>query len=127
MTVWDDTIELSSTLYDINLPASTPSKMEEVISDKTPKVLISGAGISGLFLANLFEKADIPYEIFERAKEVLPLGTVMCLTANILPAFEQLGLYEDLLKIAYPASKSKFYEGNMSVIGEFTSQDHKEV
>jgi len=46
-------------------------------SDK-PTVLIVGAGLRGLFLGALLEKANIPYTIFERAAVVKPLGTLSC-------------------------------------------------
>lgn len=39
-----------------------------------PKVLIVGAGLGGLVLGALLEKADIPYLIFERTNTVKPLG-----------------------------------------------------
>lgn len=39
-----------------------------------PKVLIAGAGIGGLVLAIILEKAQIPYEIFERSTETRLLG-----------------------------------------------------
>jgi 2-polyprenyl-6-methoxyphenol hydroxylase-like FAD-dependent oxidoreductase len=39
-----------------------------------PKVLISGAGLGGLFFALLLEKANIPYHIYERAAVAKPLG-----------------------------------------------------
>ena len=42
-------------------------------SDK-PTVLIVGAGLGGLMLGALLEKANIPYAIFERTSVVKPLG-----------------------------------------------------
>lgn len=39
-----------------------------------PNVLIVGAGLGGLMLGALLEKANIPYTIFERATVVKPLG-----------------------------------------------------
>lgn len=39
-----------------------------------PNVLIVGAGIGGLVLGALLEKAEIPYTIFERTSSVKPLG-----------------------------------------------------
>jgi 2-polyprenyl-6-methoxyphenol hydroxylase-like FAD-dependent oxidoreductase len=45
-----------------------------VVTDKPPHVLISGAGLAGLFLGILLEKAGIPYDIYERAAEIKPLG-----------------------------------------------------
>lgn len=41
---------------------------------KPPHVLISGAGLAGLFLGILLERAGIPFDIYERAEEVKPLG-----------------------------------------------------
>jgi len=42
-------------------------------SDK-PTVLIVGAGLGGLLLGALLEKSGVPYQIFERATTVKPLG-----------------------------------------------------
>ena len=39
-----------------------------------PEVLIVGAGIGGLLLGALLERAMIPYTIFERTSSVKPLG-----------------------------------------------------
>ncbi|KAF9910607.1 hypothetical protein EC991_006166 [Linnemannia zychae] len=44
------------------------------ISTGKPTVLIVGAGLGGLMLGALLEKADIPYAIFERTAQVKPLG-----------------------------------------------------
>ena len=40
-----------------------------------PKVLIVGAGLGGMALGILLHKAKIPFEIYERAAVVKPLGT----------------------------------------------------
>ncbi|KAG0267426.1 hypothetical protein BG011_005711 [Mortierella polycephala] len=94
-------------------------------------IIISGAGLAGLMLANLFEIANISYEIVERCKDLNPYGkstccAVMSLNASILPVFEQLGLHEDLKKISYPASSFKFYNGNMRKLAEYVAEDDKE-
>lgn len=47
-------------------------------SDEPPRVLIAGAGLGGLFLGILLERAGIPYEIFERSTEMRPLGKSCC-------------------------------------------------
>ncbi|KAF9582644.1 hypothetical protein BGW38_010936 [Lunasporangiospora selenospora] len=65
------------------------------------KILIVGAGLGGLVLAALLEKAGIEYEVFERAKKVIPLGSAISLGASIMPLFCQLGI-EEVVK-----SKSK--------------------
>ena len=42
--------------------------------DPKPTILIVGAGLGGVMLGALLEKADIPYLIVERATTVKPLG-----------------------------------------------------
>lgn len=52
-------------------PTLTPEELEEF---SQPSVLISGGGIGGLTLAILLHKANIPFLVLERAKEIKPLG-----------------------------------------------------
>lgn len=44
-------------------------------SEGRPKVLIAGGGLGGLTMGLLLHKAGIPFEIYERATDVKPLGT----------------------------------------------------
>ncbi|KAG0203750.1 hypothetical protein BGX33_008920 [Mortierella sp. NVP41] len=76
-------------------PAVTFQHDRTVMYAKRPRVLIVGAGLGGLTLAMLLQKADIPYEIFERAPQVKPLGSAIVLTAIVAPLFRQLGLEEE--------------------------------
>lgn len=55
-------------------PAITFQHDRKLMHAKRPKVLIVGAGLGGLTLGAILEKSDIPYEIFERAAKVKPLG-----------------------------------------------------
>ncbi|KAF9900784.1 hypothetical protein EC991_006887 [Linnemannia zychae] len=93
--------------------SSSPSNK----SDKPPHVLISGAGLAGLFLGSFLEEAGIPYDIYERSAEIKPLGAVMCLSPNILPAFEQLSMYEELMSFSKRALLNTFYSDELQVIG----------
>lgn len=54
--------------------ASKSSDLPPLVTDRSPRVLIAGAGLGGLFLGILLERAGIPYEIFERSAELKPLG-----------------------------------------------------
>ncbi|KAF9115432.1 hypothetical protein BGX27_007807 [Mortierella sp. AM989] len=85
---------------------------------KSPKVMIIGAGLGGLMLALLLEKIEVEYEIYERSTSLKPYGAGMSLGANILPVFEQLGIYEDLLKISFPCSYMEMYTEDMTPISK---------
>ncbi|KAG0372896.1 hypothetical protein BGX24_012438 [Mortierella sp. AD032] len=85
-------------------------------SDKAPHVLISGAGLAGLFLGILLDKAGIPYSIYERAAAIKPIGAIMCLSPNILTAFDQFGLYEQLMSFSKPGRNATFYTDQLKVI-----------
>ncbi|KAF9353013.1 hypothetical protein BGX26_009219 [Mortierella sp. AD094] len=94
-----------------------PSQPPPISRDgRTPHVMIVGAGFAGLLLAILLDRMNVPYEIYERSKDVRPLGGVMSLNANILPALEQLDLLEDLKKISFPSRDFNIYTGKMEKI-----------
>ncbi|KAF9124060.1 hypothetical protein BGW39_008500 [Mortierella sp. 14UC] len=67
-----------------------------------PKVLIVGAGIGGLLLGALLEKADIPFEIFERTSSVKPLGSALMIGSNVLPLLEQLEIDKEFIALGKP-------------------------
>ncbi|KAF9171844.1 hypothetical protein BGX21_006472 [Mortierella sp. AD011] len=101
----------------------TPSTHGKV----TPAVLIVGGGIGGLMLATLFERINISYHIFERAKELRSLGSAMTMAANILPVFEQLGLLSEIESIALPCPALNFYDGDVNKIGSITLMGAKDT
>ncbi|KAF9930442.1 hypothetical protein FBU30_000493 [Linnemannia zychae] len=94
------------------------SDLSPLVTNDPPRVLIAGAGLGGLFLGILLERAGIPYEIFERTSEIRPLGSVICLSPNILPAFEQLGLYEELMSFSKRALGIKLLSEDLTLIGQ---------
>ncbi|KAF8942271.1 hypothetical protein BGZ47_006654, partial [Haplosporangium gracile] len=66
---------------------------------KRPKILIVGAGLGGLTLGMLLHKAGIPFEIYERASVVKPLGSAMFFNSTTAPLFKQCGIYDEFLSI----------------------------
>ncbi|KAG0288544.1 hypothetical protein BGZ97_006735 [Linnemannia gamsii] len=97
------------------------SDLPPLVTDKPPHVLIAGAGLAGLFLGILLEEAGIPYAIFERSAEIKPLGAVMCLSPNILPAFEQLGMMDELLSFSKKSQFGRFFTDKLKLIGSNTA------
>ncbi|KAF9361131.1 hypothetical protein BGX34_007326 [Mortierella sp. NVP85] len=65
--------------------------------DFRPHVLIVGAGIGGVALAALLERAHIPYTIYERASSVKFLGSAIALGPGAMPFFDQLGVLDQIL------------------------------
>ncbi|KAG0246568.1 hypothetical protein B0O80DRAFT_524417 [Mortierella sp. GBAus27b] len=67
-----------------------------IYDDETfkPKVLIIGCGLAGLSLAAILERAEIPYEMFEKAKELRPLGSAISVGPGVMPMFAQLGVVD---------------------------------
>lgn len=50
----------------------------------------------------------------------------MALNAGIFPALEQLGVYEELLKISIPSVGFNIYSGDMSKIASLQIKGEKE-
>ncbi|KAG9061271.1 hypothetical protein KI688_007609 [Linnemannia hyalina] len=88
---------------------SSSSTVPPVAANKPPHVLIGGAGLAGLFLGILLERAGIPYEIFERSAEPRPL------------AFEQLGLLDELLSFSKPSFGVAMLTDKLKLIGKIVA------
>ncbi|KAG0204437.1 hypothetical protein BGX28_003619 [Mortierella sp. GBA30] len=65
-----------------------------------PKVLVVGAGIAGLTLAILLDKAKVPYDIYERSAEVRRLA----------PLFKQIGIYEEFVSKSKPCKSIDVFD-----------------
>ncbi|KAF9585756.1 hypothetical protein BGW38_000880 [Lunasporangiospora selenospora] len=60
------------------------------------KVVIVGAGIGGLTLGGLLERAGIDYVILERSQKASPLGSAISVGSNVLQVFQQLGIADKI-------------------------------
>ncbi|KAG0272937.1 hypothetical protein BGZ95_011269 [Linnemannia exigua] len=98
---------------------------------ETIRVLIIGAGIAGLTLGILLERANIQYEILEKHPYHNPLGksthcpaawSAICLEPSVQPLFRQLGLMDDIHRLSKPFGAMVFREGNLDIIGTFNAQ-----
>ncbi|KAF9079842.1 hypothetical protein BGX27_005901, partial [Mortierella sp. AM989] len=92
-----------------------------------PDVLIIGAGLGGLMLGAVLEKADISYHIFERAAEVRPLGSAIAISGNILPVFEQLGIYDEMKNESIRHDEMDYYDANIKHLGAISAKGHKKA
>ncbi|KAF9997491.1 hypothetical protein BGZ80_006995, partial [Entomortierella chlamydospora] len=95
------------------------------MSEPTIAVLIVGAGVGGLMLGAALESANIPYHILERATELRPLGSAIALSANVLPVFEQLGIYEELKSVSLPHVSVDIFNTKLDDLGSIDGPHHK--
>ncbi|KAF9379890.1 hypothetical protein CPC16_010549 [Podila verticillata] len=79
------------------------------MTTEKPKVLVIGAGLGGVTLCLLLEKAGVNYELFERAAEVKPLGSAISLGAGILTLFDQIGLLDEFISHSKPTYAGSMY------------------
>ncbi|KAG0082837.1 hypothetical protein BGZ93_002185, partial [Podila epicladia] len=111
-----DAPHIKAEVYKSTASPKAPLTAEDWTNMKKPKVLIVGAGIGGLMLANLLQKGNIPYEVYERAKEVKPLGSAMTLGCNVWTVMAQLGLWEEFKSIGIPFTSLEIYSENLKLV-----------
>ncbi|KAG0371812.1 hypothetical protein BGX24_001144 [Mortierella sp. AD032] len=91
------------------------------------KVLIVGAGLGGLMMAILLDRAGIDYIVFEKYEHLRALGSATNLGCNVLPLFSQLGLQDELHKISKPSSTVNVYKETMERIGHINYEEYIET
>ncbi|KAF9207695.1 hypothetical protein BGZ49_010729 [Haplosporangium sp. Z 27] len=94
-------------------------------TEKKPKVLIVGAGIGGLTLGAILEKANIPYEIFEKASALKPLGSAISVGPPVIPMFIQLGIFDQIVAKGAPVTTSRMHSEKNEVILDVDYTDKK--
>ncbi|KAG0373918.1 hypothetical protein BGX24_011062 [Mortierella sp. AD032] len=99
----------------------------DVIFSKRPKVLIVGAGLGGLTLGAILQKTDIPYEIFERAPEMKPLGSAITFTSVIAPFWKQLGMYEEIMTLSKQMTTMELRNENRGLEYELDFSEGQEL
>ncbi|KAI9235735.1 MAG: hypothetical protein BYD32DRAFT_420537 [Podila humilis] len=105
--------ERSAPVYVSTAKPKSPLTQQEIEEMKKNKVLIVGAGLGGITLGIFLEKAGIPYEIYERAKVVKPLGSALAIGPNVLLAFKQIGIYDEFIKLGKRIVTSTSYNDDI--------------
>ncbi|KAF9090100.1 hypothetical protein BGX29_011675 [Mortierella sp. GBA35] len=99
--------------------------MDQQQQRPSPRIVVVGAGIGGLFMGILLERAGFTYQIFERASHVKALGALMSIGPNILPVLEQLGLLEEIEAISFPNYNSTLFNTKMKPLAKIGLDDYK--
>ncbi|KAH7050388.1 hypothetical protein BKA57DRAFT_458580 [Linnemannia elongata] len=97
------------------------------MAEGKPTVMIIGAGLGGLTMAILLERAGVDYHVYEKYKEPRPLGSATGINPNILPLFEQLGLLEKLKAVAKEVASVNVYTADMEQLGSIDVRDHAQL
>jgi 2-polyprenyl-6-methoxyphenol hydroxylase-like FAD-dependent oxidoreductase len=79
---------------------------------KGVRVIIVGASISGLTLANALDRAGIDFVVLEKQKNVeVQKGASIVIFSNGFVTLDQLGLYEDIAKATHPLTDNNSRSG----------------
>lgn len=97
--------------------ASTPSFPYSHHEDPSLKIIIVGAGIGGLLMGFCLEKAGIDYVILERMQRSQISKATIQLSSNTLYSLEQLGLLDEVMRIAKPIGGMTLRKQNLSAMG----------
>ncbi|KAF9545269.1 hypothetical protein EC957_011142 [Mortierella hygrophila] len=108
-------------------PAVTFKHDRSIMYAKRPKVLIVGAGLGGLTLGMLLHKANIPFEIYERAAMVKPLGSAMFFNSTTAPLFKQCGIYDEFVSIGKYLDVAELCTEDRKASFKLGSGGHEEV
>ncbi|KAF9382269.1 hypothetical protein CPC16_009452 [Podila verticillata] len=108
----------------IMIPHSVMSAAESSL--KRPKVIIIGAGLAGVVLGALLEKAGVDFDVYERAPIVKPLGSAMAFGCNVMDLFRQLGIEEEFLSHAKPTYTLEVYNPDKELLMHLDNLEQEE-
>ncbi|KAF9159801.1 hypothetical protein DFQ26_006166 [Actinomortierella ambigua] len=100
--------------------------MSTTSSAQQYQVVIVGAGLGGLCLGALLEKANIGYVILERATKVVPLGSSLAVSPSVQALAIQLGIYDELQKHTMEAVECAVVYEDSTRIGSMDFRDTQE-
>ncbi|KAK5797265.1 hypothetical protein F5H01DRAFT_124068 [Linnemannia elongata] len=78
-------------------------------SGRKPHVLIIGAGLAGLTLGIMLQKASIPFDIFEKSPEAGAVGSALFLAPQVCPILQDLGILDQYLDHSNPCTSIHFF------------------
>lgn len=96
-----------------------------MMSRESPfKVVIAGASVAGLSLANMLQANGIDYVVLEAHQTIAPqVGASIGLVPHGCRILDQLGLYEKVMGIAPPIQTFNFRDATGSVLAQHQDMD----
>ncbi|KAG0373978.1 hypothetical protein BGX24_010987 [Mortierella sp. AD032] len=98
-----------------------------MIAEDKPTVMIIGAGLGGLLLGVLLNRAGISFYIYEKATVIQPIGSALPIGGQILPLLAQLGLDREFFEISKPLTELRVYNDKreLDYILDFTELEQR--
>ncbi|KAI9238084.1 MAG: hypothetical protein BYD32DRAFT_451261 [Podila humilis] len=97
-----------------------PFILEELDGQRKPRVLISGGGIGGLTLALLLLRGNIPFLVFEKSRELKPLGSAMAMGPSVTALFKQLGIWDEFVERSKVLHTMRMYKEDLKLVNTMT-------
>jgi hypothetical protein len=119
---WDNVSSIKNTFHITHFITE-----QLIMAHKSPfKIVIAGASVSGLSLANMLQANDIDYVVLEAHQTIAPqVGASIGLLPHGNRILDQLGLYEKVMEIAPPIQTFNFRDAAGSVLAQHQDMDHR--
>jgi salicylate hydroxylase len=78
-------------------------------------IAIIGAGISGLALACILKKAQIPVVVFEKSKEISDYGAGISLSPNGIRILKRLDIFNEVVSVSANPNQASFFSNNKKI------------
>ncbi|KAG9063333.1 hypothetical protein KI688_004215 [Linnemannia hyalina] len=96
-------------------------------SGRKPHVLIIGAGLAGLTLGIMLQKAGIPFDIFEKLPEARAVGSALFLAPQVHPILEDLGIFDQYLHHSNLCTTINFFNQDIQPESKLDFQLYNEL
>jgi 2-polyprenyl-6-methoxyphenol hydroxylase-like FAD-dependent oxidoreductase len=78
-------------------------------------IAIIGAGISGLALACILKKANIPVVVFEKSEQVSDYGAGISISPNGMRVLKELDIFNEVVLVSANPNQASFFSGNKKI------------
>ena len=78
-------------------------------------IAIIGAGISGLALACILKKANIPVVVFEKSEQVSDYGAGISISPNGMRVLKELDIFNEVVSVSANPNQASFFFGNKKI------------
>ena len=78
-------------------------------------IAVIGAGISGLALACILKKAQIPVVVFEKSKEISDYGAGISLSPNGIRILKRLDIFNEVVSVSANPNQASFFSNNKKI------------